>query len=80
MDVKGVLTLEIKTIQSAILVITGIACMAIGITIIFYEQTVPFQYVVGVIIFFIGIFAISRGMIGLGFKAEPQVGTKLPLR
>jgi hypothetical protein len=70
-----------KTIQSAILVITGIACIAIGITIISYEQTVPFpfQYVAGIIIFVVGLFAIARGMTGLGFKIEPQVGIKLPI-
>jgi cytochrome c biogenesis protein CcdA len=68
-----------KTIQSAILVITGITCTAIGITIVFYEQKVPFQYVVGVIICFLGLYAIARGMMGLGFKVEPQVGIKLPL-
>ena len=71
--------MEVKTVLSAILVVTGIACMVIGITIIFNEQTVPFQYAVGVIILFIGIFAIARGMIGLGFRAQPQVGVKLPL-
>jgi uncharacterized membrane protein len=68
-----------KTVLSAILVVTGIAFMVIGIIIIFNEQTVPFQYAVGVIIIFLGLFAVARGMTGLGFKAQPQVGIKLPL-
>jgi len=67
-----------KTIQSSISVIAGIACIVMGVIITFEEQAVPFQYVFGIILCFIGVYAIARGMIGLGFKVQPQVGMKLP--
>ncbi len=70
--------MEMKTIQSAISVIAGIACLVMGIIVIFEEQAVPFQYVFGIILCFIGLYAIARGMMGLGFKAQAQAGFKLP--
>jgi uncharacterized membrane protein len=68
-----------KTIQSLIYVIAGITCIVIGVVVIFEEQAVPFQYVFGIILCFIGVYAIARGMTGLGFKVQPQVGLKLPI-
>jgi uncharacterized membrane protein len=68
-----------KTIQSSIFVIAGIVCIVMGVIVIFEEQAVPFQYFFGIILCFIGVYAIARGMTGLGFKVQPQVGIKLPM-
>ncbi len=70
--------MEMKTIQSAMSVIAGIACLVLGIIVIFDGQAGPFQHVFGIILCFIGLYAIARGMIGLGFKAQAQAGFKLP--
>ena len=70
--------MEMKTIKSSIFVIAGIACIIMGVLVIFREQVVPFQYVFGIILCFIGLYAIARGMLGLGFKAQAQVGYPIP--
>ncbi len=67
-----------KTIESAISVIAGIACIVIGIIIMFDEHAVFAQYVFGIILCCIGLYAIAYGMRGLGFKAQAQAGFKLP--
>jgi uncharacterized membrane protein len=71
--------MEMKTIQSSISVIAGIACIVMGVIVIFGEQAVPFRYVLGIILCFVGVYAIAHGMSGLGFKVQPQVGMKLPI-
>ena len=71
--------MELKNIQSSISVIAGIACIIIGVMGISKEQAVPFQYVFGIVLCFIGMYAIAHGMTGLGFKIKPHFGMKFPL-
>jgi hypothetical protein len=48
------------------------------VILIFDEQASTYQKIFGVILLVIGGFAIAKAMMGLGFKAQAQVGFKLP--
>ena len=68
-----------KTIQSAIYVIAGIAFFILGIIIVFGVTRSFTDYIFGGFLMVLGCYFIARGMLGLGFKAQPHVGLKLPL-